>query len=267
MKWLNIEVSTLRSPEYIGSEPLARATWLNVFAYCVEQENSGIIKDCEHWKDRQWQQTCGVTKDEIGISAPLLTWSDGDLIVWNYPIDKELEVQSKRNAGRETVKKRWGNSSADSSAINSATSSAISLAGSSADTERKGIVIGKERKDIDTDLFEIFEKSNEETAQITVLKKKFIKPTIEECVEFSKEISIPTAEGEKFFHYQESKGWKVGSEPMKNWKSAMQTWKGNLGSFTSKLENKQPNQKKISQLKPGDKYVDPYGKIQTYCKH
>jgi hypothetical protein len=99
MNWLNIQVSSLRSEEYIGSDPTARATWLNVLAWCCEQENGGVIHGASSWGDRRWQQTCGVTLAEINAAGCLLCWSDGDLAVWNYPTDKEAEVKAKRDAG------------------------------------------------------------------------------------------------------------------------------------------------------------------------
>lgn len=100
MNWLNIKLVNLRSPEYIGSEPVARATWLNVAAYCAEQENGGTIKGAKGWKDRQWQQTCGVTLDEVTTATKLMTFEGDDLVVWNYPVEKEAEIQSKREAGK-----------------------------------------------------------------------------------------------------------------------------------------------------------------------
>lgn len=100
MNWLNINVSTLRSPEFIGSEPVARATWLCVLGYCFDQENAGIVPNSRLWKDRQWQQTCGVTAQEVSDSYPLLFWDGDDLHVWNYPVDKQHEVQGKRRSGK-----------------------------------------------------------------------------------------------------------------------------------------------------------------------
>jgi hypothetical protein len=100
MIYINLKTSTLRSAEYIGSEPTARATWLNLLCYCCEQENGGTIADCVSWKDRQWQQTCGVTLSEVQEKSPLWQWSDDHLSVFFYPLDKQTEVQAKREAGR-----------------------------------------------------------------------------------------------------------------------------------------------------------------------
>lgn len=101
MNWINIQTNTLRSPEFIGSDPISRGTWLSVLGYCYEQENGGLITDCKNWKDRQWQQICGVTREEVDGSTLLMQWQDNDLIVWNYPTDTEDEIKRKREAGRK----------------------------------------------------------------------------------------------------------------------------------------------------------------------
>ena len=101
MHWINLRITTLRSPAFIGSEPVSRATWLAVLAYCCEQENGGVIRSCSNWKDRQWQQTCGVTREEIDGAELLLIWRCDDLVVWEYPLEKEYEVAARREAGRK----------------------------------------------------------------------------------------------------------------------------------------------------------------------
>jgi hypothetical protein len=101
MIYLNLKTSTLRAPEFIGSEPTARATWLSLICYCCEQENGGMIPECATWKDRQWQQTCGVTLSEVNEPTSLWQWAGANLVVSFYPSDKETEVKAKREAGRK----------------------------------------------------------------------------------------------------------------------------------------------------------------------
>ena len=105
MIYLNLKTATLRSPEYIGSEPTARATWLSILCYCCEQENGGVIPACAGWKDRQWQQTCGVTFSEVREQSLLWEWRGDDLAVAFYPADKQAEIQAKREAGRRGGKR------------------------------------------------------------------------------------------------------------------------------------------------------------------
>ena len=48
-------------------------------------------------------------------------------------------------------------------------------------------------------------------------RKRFDPPTIEDCFLYCQDKD----EAEKFWHYYESNGWKVGKNKMKNWKSAL----------------------------------------------
>lgn len=100
MNWINIHVSLLHAPEFLGCDPVARATWLSVLGHSVEQENGGRVAQCLKWKDRQWQQTCGVTLEEINASAPLLSWDGEDLVVWRYPLAHQVKVETNRKSGR-----------------------------------------------------------------------------------------------------------------------------------------------------------------------
>jgi hypothetical protein len=100
MIYLNLTTAIIRSPEYVGAEPTERATWLNLLTHCVEQENAGRLVGARQWKDRQWQQTCGVTLTETQAKTRLWTWDGDDLVVAFYPIEKETQVKTKRTAGR-----------------------------------------------------------------------------------------------------------------------------------------------------------------------
>jgi hypothetical protein len=100
MNWLNLNIQTLDSEEFIGSEPVSRATWICLLRYCIGQENGGRIEDCHGWADRKWQQLVRVTKLEVDSVSALWRWEGADLFVWEYPTGKEVEVRSKRDGGR-----------------------------------------------------------------------------------------------------------------------------------------------------------------------
>ena len=107
MHWLNIHLATLRSPAYLGSTPVERATWLQLLAYCADQENGGRIAGAASWKDRQWQQTCGVTAREVRAASRLVAIEGGDVRVAHYPLEQEAEMKSRREKGREAANRRW----------------------------------------------------------------------------------------------------------------------------------------------------------------
>lgn len=61
----------------------------------------------------------------------------------------------------------------------------------------------------------------QEDKEITILGKP---RTITEAVDYFKEKGSNKNEGEKFYYFYESKGWKVGTTKMKNWKMSASGW-------------------------------------------
>ena len=232
MNWLNIEIRLMRSPEYIGSEPVERATWLNLMAYCAEQENGGRITGCGTWKDRQWQQTCGVTAQEVAGICSLWTWEGSDLVVWNYPTDKEAEVRAKREGGA-----RGGKSKASKHPAKHNPSSATSSATSSASTERKG----KERKGMEAEEEEPpppqldFEKSPPEKHNPNRMA------TFEEVMKFAKSQPMPITDDccEAFFDRMEAEGWVTPRGlPLADWRARFRTWATNWTNNANAKNNR-----------------------------
>ena len=75
--------------------------------------------------------------------------------------------------------------------------------------------------------------------------KRFVKPTIEELEDYKKEKEL-IIDTEYFLDFYESKGWKVGKNPMKDWKAAVRNWARN--NKTTK-----PNRQDIKDIK--DDYI------------
>ena len=48
MNWLNLELKTLRSTEYLGADPIQRATWINLLSFCADHENGGVIEEFDN---------------------------------------------------------------------------------------------------------------------------------------------------------------------------------------------------------------------------
>jgi hypothetical protein len=65
-------------------------------------------------------------------------------------------------------------------------------------------------------------------------EKRFVKPTIEEISLYCRERQN-TISAENFFNFYESKGWRVGNQPMKDWKAAVRNWER---SYTAKPATK-----------------------------
>ena len=54
-------------------------------------------------------------------------------------------------------------------------------------------------------------------------RSKFMKPTVDEVRAYCKERKN-AVNPETFCDFYESKGWKIGKDPMRDWKAAVRTW-------------------------------------------
>jgi hypothetical protein len=108
MQYVNLHISVLTGAEFVGSDPLDRATWICLMTYCCLQENGGIIEDCANWADRRWQQLARVTSAEVRRTSELWKWVGEDLEVNFYPEKQEKQTRSMRKGGEIGNRKRWG---------------------------------------------------------------------------------------------------------------------------------------------------------------
>ena len=101
MHWINIHTETLRGEEFLGAEPLERATWLSLLGWCCAQENSGTITGCGDWSSRKWQQICGVTLEEVNTTSQLYEFDGSNLIVHFYPLEHQEKAEASRVNGKK----------------------------------------------------------------------------------------------------------------------------------------------------------------------
>ena len=89
--------------------------------------------------------------------------------------------------------------------------------------------------DIEKDRDKEIEKDNRECGQAHERKRsatpRFIKPTVEEVRAYCQERNN-SVDAERFVDYYEANGWKVGKNPMKDWKATVRNWEKNGYSNT-----------------------------------
>lgn len=90
--------------------------------------------------------------------------------------------------------------------------------------------------DIDKDIEEDIDIEKENINK----RKSFKKPSIEEVQEYCTQRQNGI-NAEHFIDYYEANGWKVGKNPMKDWKAAIRTWEKRNGGGTNANSVKQPN--------------------------
>lgn len=66
-------------------------------------------------------------------------------------------------------------------------------------------------------------KENAASGALPASKPRFTKPTLEEIIAYCEEQGN-NVDPQEFYDFYESKGWKVGREPMKDWKACVRTW-------------------------------------------
>lgn len=90
-------------------------------------------------------------------------------------------------------------------------------------------------------LLELEDNPKEYIEEVKTAKKnaRFKKPTLDElehyCIERQNKVDI-----QKFYNFYESNGWKVGKNPMKDWRASVRTWESN--SFDDKKQSKTQTQ-------------------------
>ncbi|KAA5515969.1 hypothetical protein, partial [Bacteroides caccae] len=104
MEYMNVPTALFSSPEFIGAEPIQRATWIALLAWCCTQENGGIIEGCRTWGMRRWMQTCGVMDKEVMNGGELYHFDGDDLVVFGYPGGVQELLERKRVIARENGK-------------------------------------------------------------------------------------------------------------------------------------------------------------------
>lgn len=67
---------------------------------------------------------------------------------------------------------------------------------------------------------------NENDIKENTKRKIFKPPTLEEVKDYCKERNN-AIDAETFIDFYESKGWKIGKNPMKDWKACIRTWEKN----------------------------------------
>lgn len=218
MHWLNIEIIRTQGPEYTSAEPAQQLAWFHLLLYCAQQENGGVIHGAVEFTDRQWQRLMDVEGATLRTKCALWTWDDGgNLVVWEYPEKQEQAVQAKREGGR-----KGGRSPKSPASYASSTPSRNALTKEEEEEELKGEV-------------ELKQESESESVPASPRKRADARPqTAMDVVTYGMtlEPALPPVEAQRFWDYYQSNGWKVGRNPMKDWKAAVRNWQRNASIAT-----------------------------------
>lgn len=83
----------------------------------------------------------------------------------------------------------------------------------------------KRHKTQDKDKEKDKDKDYDKDESIKKAPRRFAPPSVEEVVSYCRERKNGV-DAQRFVDFYASKGWKVGNNPMKDWKAAVRTWEG-----------------------------------------
>ena len=95
-----------------------------------------------------------------------------------------------------------------------------------------------------TDKDKELEVDKEKEIECADKPRRFIKPTVEEVTEYCTERGNKI-NPQSFVDWNESKGWRVGNSPMKDWKAAVRTWE-------QRDKAKAPNKQMVRYIHPDE---------------
>lgn len=227
MHWLNIEIIRTQGPEYTSAEPAQQLAWFHLLLYCAQQENGGVIHGAAEFTDRQWQRLMDVEGATLRTKCALWAWDDGgNLVVWEYPEKQEQAVQAKREGGR-----KGGRSPKSPASYASSIPSSTPSSYASSTPSRNALT--KEKEEEEGELKEEQKQESESvlaTVSASPRKRADARPqSAMAVVEYGMtlEPALPPVEAQRFWDYYESNGWKVGRNPMRDWRAAARNWQRN----------------------------------------
>lgn len=239
MPWFKLDCGWWLSEWIVPLSEGAQLSWTRLIEYTKEKGSRGTVKAISPLvASRIWMvsQDSAAEMISAAINEGALTVDDGGwtLVNWDKyqsdPTAAERQAKSRANKSQKSQEVTAGNDVSQSVTVTNGDIRESRL------EERRG-----EESKVDNNPL----PPSEETVTASDhpngrQRKRFIKPTAQEVAAYAKEISLPSSEGRGFYDYQESKGWKVGTAPMVDWRASMRTWKGNWEKRNGHTNGKPP---------------------------
>lgn len=121
---------------------------------------------------------------------------------------------SKTKAADRQRRKRERDASRNVTQCHAAVTQDLHIAEAETEAESKGDI------DIETSMLQACSKH-----------KRFVPPSLGECIEYGKEIGLSEDDSIHFHDHYEANGWRTKAGKMRDWKASMRTWKRTGESF------------------------------------
>lgn len=183
--------------EYLRNQSacIASVERIDVIAFSIHVEPEklkGFINDC-------------INKYNLYENDEKYFWS-------SRLLDDKKHLDNIREKNSENARKRWEKKAPVMRSHSERCT--VAMQGEVRKGEVRKEEVRKEKKE---------EVNKEERERTPGNNKKFSKPKREEFDKYCKEINFSCEYG-AFYDYYEAKGWMIGTNKMKNWKSALRNW-------------------------------------------
>ena len=173
-------------------------------------------------------------------------------LVIKQQLDKNYEEYIKQaEKNRKNINKRWNKDDTKDTKNTSGINGIPNILDNDIDIDIDNDVVND--NDIDT------KKEKESIKEKEVPKAhrtKFIKPTKEELTNFAKDNNLRTDIVDKFLDYYEANGWKIGRNPMKNWKASYRNWCRNNYDTPNNKGSSNPFKDRLRKLEEEEKIIE-----------
>lgn len=122
---------------------------------------------------------------------------------------------------------------------------------------------------IDNKVIDNKREGADKPAPLPTKTKRFVKPTLDDVRAYCQERQN-NVDPESFIDFYASKGWKVGNQPMKDWKAAVRTWErrdNNRPRYKTRDERLRENDRELERKckeydsRNGQKYYEDFKRL------
>jgi hypothetical protein len=229
MEYFQLNVSQLSAYTFKRSDFVDRGVWITLVSYCALQENSGIIAGAEGWSEFECLQVLGITRASLDGTHALWHFANGNLFVNEYPtasqerldhnrkvnsLQGKISALSKQKAALEHSVRTSSDQRATEEltrverALHDLRNDHHALVSTGVQPRKGKVRKGKERIG-------------------NTLSAGEAKPSsVEEVATYASELSDSSAssEAQPFFDHYQGNGWRVGRNPMRDWRATFRNW-------------------------------------------
>lgn len=139
---------------------------------------------------------------------------DRDSDKYNQKCEKNRQIALEREEKRRAEREQYNTNVHERTQKTTKSTETETETGTETETET-GTIINNNKSSCNSECIETHSRS-----------KKFVIPSLEQVKAYCEERNN-RVNAERFYSYYQSNGWKVGKNPMKDWKAAVRNWESN----------------------------------------